>query len=134
MKASQPEPIVNSRHLKILAAKKEDLKGCIVFVSLDKEKYGGYDVFALKKACEQIDAIQPDAIYVVAAADYKINFYDLAEFANRDVLVTVEYGESSEILDDDARARVEKEFGEILSRSRSLKFVHRGGGIEIEAQ
>lgn len=117
--------LVDSRHLKILAAKKAQLADAIVLVCLDEEKYGNLDKAGLRKIIEQIDQIEPAGIYFPVTKKMDIQFYDLAQFKNKDVVITI--GHDSDDVDIDS---FEADIRTALSSAKSCKFVHQRARIE----
>jgi hypothetical protein len=111
---------VDSRHLKILAAKRDDLKDAIVFVSLNEEKYGYYDIAQLRKLAEGLEKIEPSGRYFIGLKDLRINIFDRSEVKNRDLIITVDHPENLGINENE----VEEGFRQAFSEARSLKFVH----------
>jgi hypothetical protein len=114
----KPKPIIDSRHLKILAAKKEELKDSVVFICLDDEKYGHYDVAQLRKLAESIEKIEPSAFYFVGLKTLRVNIFDRAEFKNRDIVVTVSHSQ------DMGEAEIEEGFNRAFNDAKSISFVH----------
>ncbi len=121
MKPVSATTIVDSRYLKILAAKKDQLKDSIVFICLDDEKYGFYDIAQLRKMGEMIDKIQPDAVYFLSTKQLRVNIFDKAEFKNKDIVLAVEH-----VSDDDSEdQKIEDQFQTAFAGAKSIKFVHR---------
>lgn len=120
MNKKSPTPIIDSRHLKILAAKKEDLKDSIVFVCLDADKFGYYDVAQLRKLAEGLDRIEPRGCYFIGLKNLRVNIFERSEVKNRDLIITVDHPRGMGIDEDE----VEDGFQKAFSEARSLKFVH----------
>lgn len=119
MKKKVPKAVLDSRHLKVLAVKKEELKDSIVFVCLDEEKFGHYDVAQLRKIAEGINQIEPSGCYFLGLKNLRINIYDRKEIKNRDIIVTV--GHPGPHIDEQ---EVEKSFKVACADARSISFVH----------
>lgn len=125
MDKKTPVPVIDSRHLKILAAKKDQLKDAVVFVWLDDNKYGYYDIAQLRTLAEGLDKIEPSGCYFVGMKSLRVNIFDLAEVKNRDLVITVD---SPDLSKDD----IEDSFKEAFGAARSLTFVHKyASDIEI---
>jgi len=120
MNQKNPKPILDSRHLKILAVKKDELKDCVVFVCLDEDKYGFYDIGQLRKLAEGLDKIEPSGCYIVGLKKLRFNIYDQAEIKNRDLIISVDHEDGSGVDTDD----VEERFSAAFAGARSIKFVH----------
>lgn len=116
----KPLSIIDSRHLKILAVKKADLKDSIVFVCLDDEKYGYYDIAQLRKLAEKLDNIEPDGCYFVGLKNLRVNIFERSEIRNQDLVVSVEHPQGTGVSENE----VEDDFKKAFSEARSLKFVH----------
>lgn len=121
----KPQKLIDNRHLKILAAKREDMKGSIVFICLDEEKYGNLDKAGLRKISEIIDQIEPDGIYFPFTKKMDIKFYDIAQFTNKDVLVTVSHENPSDADTGD----FEKSCKQALANAKSVRFLHKAAEI-----
>lgn len=126
MRKKNASSIIDSRHMKILAAKKADLCDSIVLICLDEEKYGNLDKAGLRKIIEQIDQIQPNGIYFPVTKKMSIQFYDLAQFKNKDVIIT--FGQDQDGGSD--TSETEKEFKKALPGVKSIRFVHAHAKIE----
>ncbi|MHA2279473.1 MAG: hypothetical protein ACXAC5_01090 [Promethearchaeota archaeon] len=126
MKSKQPSPIIDSRHLKILAVKKDELKDCVLFVCLDEDKYGYYDVAQLRKLAEGLEKMEPSGCYVLGLKKLRFNIFDRAEIKNRDLIVTVSHEENSGVTESDVENRFKQAFGD----ARDIKFVHNYAEIE----
>ncbi len=119
-------PVIDSRHLKILAAKRDILRDSVVLVCLDEEKYGLYDKAALRKLTTHIDQIEPSGVYFPIVKKMDIAFYDKEEFRNRDLLVTIRHENPDEVDYDE----IEAEFKRAIPNARSVDFVHLDVDIE----
>lgn len=120
--------VLDSRHIKILSAKKELLKDSVVFISLDEEKYGQYDIAQLRKFAEAIDHIEPSGCYFVGLKQFRIEIYDRATIKNRDIVITVSHQDDMDIDEQD----VEDRFREAFPEARSISFVHNYATIEYK--
>ena len=117
--------VIDSRHLKILAMKKELLKDAIVFVCLDEEKYGKCDKEALRKLVGVIDNQEPSGVYFPLTKKISVDFYDKSEFKNKDILVTIGQEDPNNVDKDE----VEEAFAQALSQAKSIGFVHTSAKI-----
>lgn len=120
MNKKSAKSVIDSRHLKILAVKREDLKNSIVFVCLDADKYGYYDIAQLRKLAEGLDKIEPEGCYFVGLKKLRVNIFERSEIKNRDLIVTVDHPRGIGI----DESEVEENFAKGFSEARSLKFVH----------
>ena len=120
MKGKKPLAVIDSRHLKILAVKKDELKDCIVFVCLDEDKYGYYDVAQLRKMAEGLDKIEPSGCYILGLKKLRFSIFERSEIKNRDLIITVAHEDDTGIEEDD----VEERFKSAFADARSISFVH----------
>lgn len=120
MQKKNAKAIIDSRHLKILAAKKDELKDSVVFICLDEDKYGYYDIAQLRKLAEEIDKIEPEGMYFMGLKNLRINMFERSEIKNRDLVVTVDHPRGMGVNEEE----VEEDFRRALSEAKSLKFVH----------
>lgn len=125
MESKPAAKLIDSRHLKIITAKREDLKRSLVFICLDEEKYGNLDKAGLRKITELIDQIEPDGVYFPFTKKMDIKMYDISQFNNKDVLVTITHEDAHE-----SNADLEKDFKKALSGAKSVKVVHKAADIE----
>lgn len=125
MNKKSPKLVIDSRHLKILAVKRAELKDAIVFVCLDEEKFGYYDVAQLRKLAEGLEKIEPDGCYFIGLKNLRVNIFEQAEIKNRDLIVTVDHPRGMGI----DESEVEDRFKVAFSEARSLKFVHHYANI-----
>jgi hypothetical protein len=119
-KKKEATPVIDSRYLKVLTAKRDDLKDAIVFICLNEERFGHVDQGALQAVIEQIDKLEPSGVYFPMLHDMKVDFYDCSEFKNKNILITIQHKDQSEIdisaLEDSIRQRI--------SNARSITFIH----------
>lgn len=120
MKKKTPLTVMDSRHLKILAAKRDDLKDSVVFVSLNEEKYGYFDIAQLRKLGEGLERVEPSGRYFIGLKDLRVNIFDRSEVKNRDLIITVDHPKSLGMTENE----VEEGFRQAFSEANSLKFVH----------
>lgn len=108
MKKKNSIPLIDSRHLKIVAAKKADLKDALVFICLDEEKYGRLDKMGLRKIAEQLQAIEPNAVYFPVTRNMNVHIYDKEEFRNKKLIVTIRHDGniSNEQVDDQIKKAI----------------------------
>lgn len=125
MNKKSPKPVIDSRHLKILAVKKKELKDAIVFVCLDEEKFGYYDVAQLRKLAEGLEKIEPDGCYFIGLKNLRVNIFERSEIKNRDLIVSVDHPRGTGV----DESEVEDGFKKAFSEARSLKFVHHYASI-----
>lgn len=111
--------IINSRHLKILSVKKEFLKNSIVLVCIDENKITEIEKSKLQSLISKIDEIEPSGIYFPIFKKMKIDFYDMDEFRNKNILITVHHGEKNIDM-----AIVEQKIRDAIPVANSIKFIH----------
>lgn len=116
----QPQVIIDSRHLKVLAAKKEDLKDAVVHICLDEDRYGFIDITNMRKMIEGIDKIEPSAFYFAGVKNFRINIFDRAEVKNRDIVITVGYPEDQTPADVE---QIKDNLKEAFSGAKSITFI-----------
>jgi len=115
----KPKVVLDSRHLKVLGAKKTELEDGLVLVVLDEDKYGHLDKGQLRKLIQSMEVIAPDSAWYGMMKNYSIEIYDRADFKNKDLLVTIKHDE--EDVDPD---RIEEEFRQALFGASSVEFIH----------
>ena len=125
MNKKSPKSVIDSRHLKILAVKKDELKDSIVFVCLDEEKFGYYDVSQLGKLSECLGKIEPDGCYFIGLKNHRGNIFERSEIKNRDLIVSMDHPRGLGV----DEAEIEECFKKAFSEARSLKFVHHYASI-----
>ena len=128
IKKKDPQSVLDSRHLKVIAAKKEMLKDSLVFVWLDEDRYGHLDKAQLKNLVLSIDQIEPDAVYFPMLKKMRLEFYDKSEFKNRRVLVTVKYEDAGEVDTDEVENRIRQ----AIPGVKSMDFIHENVDFEVE--
>ncbi len=124
-KPTKATALIDSRHLKILVAKKKEMKDSIVFVCLDEDKYGTLDKAGLRKIVEHIETIEPDGIYFPLMKRMHVEFYDVSEFRNKDVVVAFQH-------DDDGvdKSDIEAEVLRAIPEAKSVRFIHNRVSFE----
>lgn len=114
-------PVIDSRHFKVLAAKRDELRDAVVFICLNEEKYGHVEQAKLRSLIQQIDQLEPNGVYFPMLQDMGIEFYSRSEFRNKDLVVTIKH-QNAEDVDTDA---VENEIRSAIPNARSIQFVHQ---------
>lgn len=122
------KPILDSRHLRILSTKKDDLKDSVVFICLDQEKYGKLDKDKLHNVAKTVDSLEKSGIYIPTTINLKIDIYDKSEFKNKDMLVTI--GVDGNRLSSNAIDELEKLFRHALSAAKSVDIIFSPTKIE----
>lgn len=118
--------IIDSRHLKIISAKKEQLKDAIVFITIDDEKFGLVDINYLRQIGEMIEKQEPTGFYFPCSKKLDIEIYDKAQLKNKNLLVKV--GESD--IDYEFKKQIEENFLIALSEAKNVEFVYGNAKIE----
>ena len=126
MRRKKGTPVIDSRHLKILSAKKELLNNSVVLVYFDDDKFHGSSV--RRKIIEKIDAIAPNGNYFPLSDGVEIHFYDKAEFKNKDVLVTIFKDDG----DDRSTEKLVSKLKSILPGVKSVSVVCANLSMEIK--
>lgn len=126
MKKKQTHTVIDSRHLKVIAVKKDLLKDSLVLICINEDKYGQLDKRALVNFVEQVDKIEPDAAYYPMTNRVSMDIYDKNEFKNKDVIITID--DQDDVLSSD----VEEQMRQVLSNARSIDFVY--GPVRIETK
>lgn len=119
-KKKSAKPIIDSRYMRVIAAKRSELKDAIVFICLDEDKFGHIDKAKLRAVIEQIDNLEPEGVYFPMLHDMNIQFYDRGEFRNRDLVVTIKHQNPDEIDTD----KVEESIRQAVPNVRSISFIH----------
>lgn len=112
--------IINSRYLKILAVKKDELRDSIVFIDLNDDKYGNFDKAVLHALVQQIEQIEPSGCYFPLTKDVNITFHKIGDFDNQDVIVSV----NRPTAEEEVREDFEKQIRALLNRAKSVQIVH----------
>jgi len=115
------KPVIDSRHLKVLAAKRDLLKDAVVFICLDEDRYGHLDVANLRRLTQSIDNLEPTGCYFIGLKNLRVNIFDKSDVKNRDIVITLGHPEdkSPRELGD-----VEKKLQDVFSTARSISVVH----------
>ncbi|KKK94201.1 hypothetical protein LCGC14_2685230 [marine sediment metagenome] len=129
MAKKQAKKLVDSRYLKILSTKKADLKDAIVFICLDEEKYGRLDKSSLRSIAKQIEAIEPDAVYVPVVKKMNIQIMDRAQFTNKNVVVFITHQSTPST---EVRSNLEDQVKQALPNVKSISVIHEGVNIQIK--
>lgn len=116
--------LIDSRYLKILSVKKDDLKDALVLIILDENRYGRADKMNLRQIAEQIQNIEPESDYFPVTKNMSVHIYDKASFKNRDIVVTIK---SDPHVSD---AQIEDEVSKAFDDARSISFVH--GDVSVD--
>ena len=118
MKKKNATPLIDSRHLKIIAAKKADLKDALVFICLDEDKYGRIDKMGLRKIAEQLQAIEGDAVYFPVTKNMNVQIFDKSEFKGRKLLVTIKH--DGNISND----QVDEQIKKAIPEAKTITVIH----------
>jgi hypothetical protein len=120
--------LIDSRYLKIIAAKKDQLKNAIIVVCLDEDKYGCYDLSVLRKFGEDIQSIEETSDVYLGVKGHDIRIYDKNDFKNKDILVTI----SARSEDADLNI-IEESIRNALPHTKSIEFLFCSEGtVEME--
>jgi len=130
IKKKQATPVIDSRFLKILAAKKADLVDALIFVCLEEEKYGHLDKGQLRKIVEMLEKTAPDSVWFGATKDYSLSIIDRKELKNKDLLVKIKYADLSLADPDEVEANVRR----AIPEASNVSFIHTDGHMTIESK
>ena len=122
----RPKAVLDSRFLKVLAVKRDEIKDALVFVQLDESKYGLLDVGQLRNLAKDLEALEPGSCWLPTTRKYSLSFIDLDEMKDRNLLVTVSY-EDPDMIDP---SLIEAQFRQAIPNAKSLSFVHQKATIE----
>jgi hypothetical protein len=126
MSRYQPTEIINSMHMKILSVKRDLLKDSVVFVCLDEDQFGQYDLGTLAQIAEQLDDIEPSGSYFLVTKKYNIRVYDRSEFKNKDLIVTYSIPDEH---DKDKFHDLTKAFNQAIPEAKSISFINYSAEI-----
>lgn len=126
MRKRSAQTVINSRHLRILSIKKDILKNAIVLICLDEDKYNSKERDELKKIIQTINQIEPSGLYISTGKKMSVEIYDIAQFKNRDVLITV----ANANIDVE---KMESMIRQVLPDAKSVKFVYPDATLEIDS-
>jgi len=106
--------ILDTRDLKILSVKKEELKDSLVFI------IGGNktDRSSLMKMAEHLQEMEPNSIYFPVSSEIDIQIYDMNDLKHRDILVSVNKSDNTN------NNKIESEVKKALSKAKSVTFVY----------
>lgn len=120
--------IIDSRHLKIISVKRDELKNSITFITLDSEKFGLVDQNYLLQLAEIIEKQEPSGFYIPAAKSLGIEIYDKAELKNKSLIVKA----TDDDLDIAMRKEFESCFRKALADAKDIEFVYGNATIEVK--
>lgn len=121
MKKQSPNLVIDSRHLKVLTAKRDLLKDAVVFICLDEDRYGHFDIANLRRLTQSIDNLEPTGCYFTGLKNLRINIFDKAEIKNRDIIVSLGHP------DEHGPAEVqeiEEKIEAVFDCARSISVIH----------
>jgi hypothetical protein len=110
-------PVIDSRFLKVCAAKRAHLSNSVVLVQGDQKLLNGI--------IEQINKLEPTGVYFPIHSECDISFYDQNDFRNKDIIITLKLPKISK---PEIEA-IENEIRQAIPNARSITFVH--GNLEI---
>ena len=120
VKKKHSAPVVDSRFLKIVAAKKDELQDALIFVNLNESKYGHLDKGQLRNILETLEHVAPDSVWLGTTKDYSLSIIDRAALKNKDIVVGMQYEDVSlvdpEVLEDMIR--------KAIPEANSISFIH----------
>jgi len=117
-------PVLDTKYVKVIAAKKEALKDAIVLICLDEDKYGHYDIASLRKMAVTIEQLEESGSYFATTRRMDISIYDKDEFKGKDLLITVGKDDNGT-----SEKMIEKAFQQSLPDVNSIEFVHKSADI-----
>lgn len=123
-------PIVDSRFIKIVAAKQKDLQDALIFVCLNEAKYGHLDKGQLRKIVEMLERVAPDSVWFGATKDYSLDIIDRAELKNKYLLVTLTY-EDLDVVD---QSFVEDKIKQAIPEAKSVSFIHTEAHVDVSVK
>ena len=118
VKKKSTTPLIDSRHLKVIAAKKADLKDSLVFICLEEDKFGSSDKMALRKVAEQLQSIEPDAVYFPVTKNMNVQIFDKEEFRNRKLIVTIQHDGNL------TNEQVDEQITKAIPEAKSITVIH----------
>ncbi len=117
----EPAKLLANRHLKVLAAKRCQLKDSVVFLCLQDDNLGPYDLAQFRRMSEQLDSLEPDGSYFLMAKNCEISIYDRREFVNKELSIVFRHNCDISELDKEA---IENKFIEAFKTAKNIQFVH----------
>jgi len=87
LKKQIPKTIINSRHLKVLAANRDVLANSVVFISISSSDGDNISRSTLHNFAKSMEKVEPKGHYFVSPNEFQITIFDREEFKNRDVVV-----------------------------------------------
>ena len=123
----EPAKLLANRHLKVLAAKRDQLKNSVVFLCLQDDNLGPYDLAQFRRMSEQLDSLEPDGSYFLMAKNCEISIYDRRDFENKDLSIIIRHGCDITEMDKEA---LESNFIKAFTTAKDIQFVHLDGKTE----
>ncbi len=123
VKSKSPKTLVDSRHMKILAVKKEELKDALMVVLIGEEKVGLYDISVFRESLKDLQRLESSSDWLLSTKKFDIRIYDKKDLKNRDLIVTV----------DHKNEKMEQVLSDALSGAKSIRYVY-GATLQIEKE
>ena len=120
IKPRKGNQILNARHVKVLAAHKNDLKNSVVFISFCADKQGDADVTQLQQALEAIDNIEPSGVYIGTFKDFDVSIYNVDDFKNKDIVISVDHSNSTKL----GITAMDKQIRQSFGSAKSIQIIH----------
>lgn len=120
--------LLDTRHVKVLAAKKQDLQDSFILVYLDEDKYGHLHTAQLRRMVEHLENLAPDSCWTAATKKFSVSIIDKASVKNKDLLITVGYDNPTNV---DTRL-VEDTFKKAFPDAKSMEFIHQHVEVMIK--
>ncbi len=122
MKKKIQQPIIDSRYFKVLAAKIDDLKDSIVFIAMNDDRYGEWDISQMRELGKKINNIEPSGRYFLGLKHFDVSSYDVNEIKGRDLIITITHSPSNR--SSVSNGDLESQFRSAFIEAKSVKFVH----------
>lgn len=128
IKKREPKVTIDSRFLKVVAVKKDEVKDSLVFVCLDEDKYGHLHKGQLRKLIKDLEQFAPDSCWFGLTKRYQIGIIDRDQLKNKNLLITIGY-EDPDVVD---KHLVEEQWKKAIPEAASITFAHEYGIVEVK--
>lgn len=127
VKKEKLKRLVDSRILKVLSCKKQDLEDSIVLVSFDSDKNKTTDTDKLLKLVKEIDKLVPSGAYFPVFGDIDFVIYDRNDIKNKNLIVSLFYNKIPTNTKE-----IEETVKKALVDARNIEFCHLPVRMTIE--
>lgn len=121
MIAINAQTIINNKHLRVLAAKKEVLKDSVVFLNLNEDTYGDVDSDQMEDVAKTLESIEPSGCYILNIHGISIDVYERGEIRNKNLKIAIK---KSDKISTSDRDEMEQVFRDAFKDAKDIEFVY----------